>query len=184
MSRVRSAAEIVAAWQTAIERDVEVGRTPRLTLGAPGLATDATAALLALQTATVQRTDVTAPWLMIGGADVTWLAALLSPLPRGGAPLAPEPVVVFGGADDATNLAMWAMTAQLDTAPDLAPRLHAGAPPRREAWPLLEAGDPREPFGCGPLLDRTVRERDPAADWTVWGVMLLALCLVLSALLL
>ncbi len=179
MSRIRSTAEIAAAWQAAIERDVEVGRTPRLSMGAPDPVTDAAAALLALQGAAIQRTDMTAPWLLVGGAGATWLAALLSPLPSGDAPLAPEPVVVYGGADAATHLAMWAMTAELDTAPELAPRVHAGVLPRWAMWPLLEAADPPP----GPLLDRPLAP-DSAADWTAWGVMLLALCLVLSALLL
>jgi hypothetical protein len=134
----------------------------------------------------VQRTDVTAPWLITGDVGAAWLGALLSPLPHraqrapsGRGALAPEPVVVFGGVDAATQLATWAMTAGLDVAPELTPRLHAGVSPRWDAWPLLEAGDPPP----SPLQDQAVAP-DPAADWTAWGVMLLALCLVLSAFLL
>ena len=179
MNPIRSATEIADAWQAAIERDVELGRTPRLTMAAPDPATDAAAALLALQLATRQRTDMTAPWLLAGGPGAVWLAALLPPLPRGDAASVRGPMVVFGGADQATNLASWAMAAPLDRAPELMPRLHAGARPRWETWPLLEAADPPP----GPLVDRPVTP-DTATDWTAWGVMLLALCLVLSALLL
>jgi hypothetical protein len=121
---------------------------------------------------------MTAPWLMTGGVDAAWLGALLSPLARRGS-LAPDPVVIYGGADDATQLATWAMTAGLDAAPAFAPRLHPGVAPAWQAWPLWEAGDPPP----GSLQDRPVA-LDPVADWTAWGVMLLALCLVLSALLL
>jgi hypothetical protein len=173
----QSAAEIAAAWQAAIERDVEAGERPRLALGATGAAV--APALLALQAAATTRTDVTAPWLVAGGPSAAWTAALLAPLPQTGTPMAPEPVVVFGGTDAATLLASWGLLAALDAAPGLAPRLHPGVAPAWEAWPLWEAGDPPP----GALQDTPVTA-DPAADWTAWGVMVLALCLVLAAFLL
>ena len=183
MNPQHAAAAIAGAWQAAIERDVEAGAPPRLALGATGTVADAALALLALQMATVQRADVTAPWLVAGGADAAWLGALLSPLPGSplgaGAPLAPEPVLVYGGADAATQLATWGMAAGLDGAPELAPRLHAGVAPAWAAWPLWEAGDP--PPGA---LQDAPPVPDPAADWMAWGVMVLALCLVLAAFLL
>jgi hypothetical protein len=173
------AAEIAAAWQAAIERDVEAGERPRLALAATGTAADAAPALLALQTAATTRTDVTAPWLLAGGPGAAWTGALLAPRPQPAAPLPPEPIVVFGGADAATQLASWGLLAALDAAPGLAPRLHAGVAPTWEAWPLWEAGDP--PPGA---LQDAPAIADPAADWMAWGVMVLTLCLVVAAFLL
>jgi hypothetical protein len=184
----RSADEITAAWQSEIETKLEAGATPLLIAGAPTLVYNATPALLALQSTVLLRRDLTIPLLVAGGTGALWPAVLLAPLGHTGAP---EPMAIYGGADPAAYLATLATlttgaaappTAVAsgtppDVAPWLAPRLQPGAPAPWEALPLVEAGERPAAVPAGaPLLD-------PMADWIAWGAMLLALCLVLSALL-
>ena len=203
----RTVIDIVAAMQAEIETKLEMGGTPILLTGTPATTLDVAAMLLALQSATVQRTDLTRPLLLAGGGESGWLGLLLAPLPVANGPLPPEPRVLYGGADDATYLATLAtLPATQATLPTLAPpvglaatltpRLYPGAATAWEALPLLEVGEQPQALGSslvtneqpatgllavGPLT--TDRLADPLQEWIAWGVMLLALCLVLSALL-
>jgi hypothetical protein len=189
----RTAAEIAAAWQAEIENKLEAGATPLLVAGAPGRSYDGTTTLLAYQTMAARRGDMSAPLLAAGGASALWLGMLLAPA-DGAAAVAPA--VVFAGADPATYLAGVATLSSGALAPPapvatgtppslalwLSPRLQPGAPAPWEALPFAEVGERPQP-----MLAQSNSPLDPAADpigdWIAWGAMLLALCLVLSALL-
>lgn len=191
----RSAADIAAAWQVEIESKFETGATAVLLGGAPnGMVTGVTT-LLGLQNSTRQRHDVATPVLVAGGNSATWLGLLLPPLPASSGPIAPPPTLVYGGADEATYLAVVGLAGALaeQTVPALgparvstlqeigmnfAPRLQPGAATAWEMLPFTEVGE--QPT---PALALTTAPPDSSADWIAWGMMLLAFCLVFSALL-
>jgi hypothetical protein len=188
----RSAADIAAAWQAEIESKFETGSTALLHAGAPDTLLTSATTLIGLQHSTVQRTDVATPLLLAGGNSALWLGLLLAPQ-LSSSPHAPAPTVIYGGADATTYLAMMGMnaagvtTARMTTAQPtqplglgahLAPRLQPGVATPWEMLPLLEAGEQPLPANAAGRV-----ARDPADDWIAWGVMLLAFCLVLSALL-
>jgi hypothetical protein len=186
----RTAAEIIAAWETEIEIKQEAGAAPLLNAGAPSSAYGGLTTLLAFQSWMAQRTDMSTPLLAAGGSSPLWLGLLLGPTGGAGAP---EPVVFFGGPDPATFQAGVAtLTSGAATPPAmvaagtpaeyttwLAPRLQPGAVVPWEALPFVEIGERPQPG----LVANDSRPVDPIADWLAWGTMLLALCLVLSALL-
>lgn len=191
----RSAAEIAAAWQTEIETKLEAGAPPLLTAGMSSLAYSGIVTLLAFQLLERRRADLTAPVLAAGGSGALWLGLLLGPNSEPGAP---EPSVVYAGPDPATYLAgiatlstgalaapaAVATGAPPDMALWLAPRLQPGAPAPWEALPFAEVGErPLPPLAEPGSAARATGETDPTAGWIAWGAMLLALCLVLSALL-
>lgn len=193
----RSANDIAAAWQAEIERKLETGSSALLLGGAPDTLLTSATTLLGLQSSTLQRTDIATPSLLAGGNSALWLGLLLSPQPTGSGPHAPTPTVIYGGADTATYLALVGLTATQDAQPlgmgaQLAPRLQPGVATSWESLPLLEAGE-QPPFGMDVGLDAIAAQatvntgmnpvNDPTNDWIVWGIMLLAFCLVLSALL-
>jgi hypothetical protein len=186
----RTAAAIAAAWKAELENKQEAGATLLLNAGAPSLAYGGLATLLAFQSWMAQRTDMTTPTLVAGGSSPLWLGLLLGPTDGTGAP---EPAVVFGGPDPATFQASVATSASGIAIPPamvaagtpaeyttwLAPRLQPGAVAPWEALPFVEIGERPQPS----LVANDTRPMDPTADWIAWGTMLLALCLVLSALL-
>jgi hypothetical protein len=179
----RSAAEIAAAWQAEIESKLETGSTALLQAGAPDTLLPSATTLLGLQQSTVQRTDIATPRLVAGGNSALWLGLLLSPHASNG-PHAPAPLVIYGGADAATYIAAVSMIGGMTTAQPLglgahlAPRLQPGVATSWEMLPLLEAGEQPHPASAA-----SSALHNPAGDWIAWGVMLLAFCLVLSALL-
>jgi hypothetical protein len=189
----RSAADIAAAWQAEIESKLETGSTALLLGGAPANLTTNVSTLLGLQNITVQRNDVAIPLLVAGGNSALWLGLLLPPQPTGSGPSAPSPTIVYGGADEATYIAIVALTTTLVSQPiatpgaakavtplemgmNFAPRLQPGVAAAWETLPFVEVGEQPTPSLASAIPD-------PTTDWVAWGVMLLALCLVLSAML-
>jgi hypothetical protein len=199
----RSAAEIAAAWQAEIESKLETGATAVLFGGASSNLTTGATTLLALQNSTIQRNDIATPLLVAGGNSALWLGLLLPPQPAGDSSFAPSPTLVYAGADEATYLAVAWLTSSLTsgqgsqsyavtgaTYPEspsgasqemgihFAPRLQPGAPTAWEMLPFVEVGE--QPI---PALAMGSAPSDSTTDWITWGVMILAFCLVLSALL-
>jgi hypothetical protein len=196
----RSAADISAAWQTEIESKLESGSTALLIGGKPDNMITSVATLLGMQNSTIQRSDVAMPYLLAGGNSAVWLGLLLSPQPSGSALVAPPPTVVYGGADEATYWSMVELSRSLamrspvsadaaeggalpESSTHFTPRLQPGADTAWEMLPFVEVGEApvtsavaTAPLGTGATID-------PTGDWIAWGVMLLAFCLVLSALL-
>lgn len=186
----RSINQIAAAWDAEMAAKLEAGATPLMAAGAPSSLLSSVPTLLAMQQSVSQRDDVTVPLLVAGGSSSAWLALLLSPQPGGKSPAAPEPTVVFAGASPVTYhatlgviaagvttpLGEWSATTP-DIAGHFAPRRLPGAVAAWESLPFVEAGDRRTLPG-----DRQTTP-DALTDWVGGGVMLLALCLVLSALL-
>lgn len=189
----RSAADISAAWQIEIESKLETGATAVLLGGASSNVTSSATTLLGLQNSSVQRYDVATPLLVAGGNSAAWLGLLLPPLPTGNAPAAPPPAVLYGGADEATYLAVVGLTtalaSQMTPAPsiarsttpqemgmNLAPRLQPGAATAWEMLPFVEVGE--QPT---PTLALTTATHDRSSDWIAWGVMMLAFCLVFTS---
>jgi hypothetical protein len=189
----RSVSAIVRAWRQEIETKLEAGATPFLPVGAPNGVGRSVPTLLALQTLSARRVDLTQPLLPAGGSGALFAAALLAPLGRAGVP---EPTVVFTGPDPATHAAALATLTGGGHAPApavatgtpaeaagwLSPCIHPGAAAPWEALPLTEVG---EQLPAHTLAD--VEGELPAAasglDWMGYGGILLALCLVLTALL-
>jgi hypothetical protein len=64
-----------------------------------------------------------------------------------------------------------------------APRLAPGIAALWETLPFVEIGERPRPTLAEPGADPDATTLDPTSDWVAWGAMLLALCLVLSALL-
>ena len=185
----RTAAAIAAAWQTEIERGLEVGARPLWTSGAADDLLPSAGTLLALQQMLADRADLTTPLVVAGGNSALWLGLLLSPRPTAQGRHAPLPVVRFAGADAATHLAalacLAAPTAATDPAPaltlPLAPQQHPGAAAPWESLPLGICGDPA-PM---PLVAGGGRApADSLADWIAWAAMILAGALILAALIL
>ncbi|MCC6454969.1 MAG: hypothetical protein IT328_08515 [Caldilineaceae bacterium] len=194
----RSAADIAAAWQAEIESKLETGATAVLLGGTSSNMITGATTLLALQNSTIQRNDIATPLLVAGGSSALWLGLLLPPQPAGHSSFAPPPTLIYAGADEATYLAVAWLTSSLTTAPGsqphaapgahtgtaqeigihFAPRLQPGAPTAWEMLPFVEVGE--QPI---PPLAMTPVPSDPTADWTTWGVIILAFCLILSALL-
>lgn len=191
----RSAADISAAWQAEIESKLETGATATLLAGAPDNVLNSTATLLGLQNSTLQRNDIATPLLVAGGNSAVWLGLLLSPQPTGSDAIAPAPTLVYGGADAVTYLALLNLTtaqaeqphstsgavklaAAAEMGVQFAPRLQPGAATAWEMLPLVEVGE--QPT---PTLAPAALHADSTTDWIAWGIMLLVLCLVLSALL-
>jgi hypothetical protein len=189
----RSAADIAAAWQAEIESKLETGATAVLLSGASSSMTSNITTLLALQNSMVQRNDLATPLLVAGGNSALWLGLLLPPQLVEGSKSAPSLTVVYGGADEATYLAVVGLTAALaspaaiepgitksgtplEMGVQFAPRLQPGAATAWEMLPFIEAGE--QPT---PALALTTAMPDPTTDWVAWGIMMLAVCLVLSA---
>jgi hypothetical protein len=198
----RSAADIAAAWQAEIENKLETGASALLPAGAPNTLTSSAATLLGLQQSAIHRNDVATPWLLAGGNSALWLGLLLSAQPTGSGAVAPAPTVLYGGADEATYLAMVNLAGSQVAQPNpahagfrpgaavgmgiqFAPRLHPGSAAAWEMLPLVEVGEQpaTTPAGTQELAGSALHSSDPLGDWIVWGVMLFAFCLVLSALL-
>lgn len=185
----RTPDEIAADWQTEIETKLEAGTTPLLVTGTPALALHGAATLLAYQDLIARRNDITTPLLVAGGSSPLWTALLLAPGER---PATPLPAVVFGGPDPSIYLAsVETLSTGRLTAPSpvrsgtppalagyFAPRLAPGATAAWESLPFVEAGERPHPSVAGPAAND-----DPLHAWIAWGALLLALCLVLSALL-
>lgn len=184
-----SSTKIATAWQTEIETKLEAGATPLIQTGAPSNLLAGVPPLMAYRQFAARRTDITTPLMVAGGSSPLWLGLLLAPDDGRGVPL---PAVVFGGPDPVnqfatvSTLSSGALTVPLPirtgTPPALvsfyAPRLAPGAPAPWEALPFVEVGERPQ---LGPA--DTAVESDPTYEWIAWGVLLLALCLVLSALL-
>jgi hypothetical protein len=206
----RSAADIASAWQSEIESKLETGATALLLAGAPSSFIGSAATVLGLQNSTLHRNDIANPWLVAGGNSALWLALLLAAQPTGSELNAPSPTLLYGGADEATYLALVGLTVShvsqpndahaairpgtpLDMGIQFAPRLHPGAAAAWEMLPLVEVGEqPAANLPATNLPGSTQEtaggalsgvDSDPTGDWIVWGVMLFAFCLVLSALL-
>jgi hypothetical protein len=189
----RSATDIAATWQTEIESKLEIGATAILLSGTPDNVVSSTAMLLALQNSSIQRNDIATPLLVAGGNSAVWLGLLLPPQPAG-SPIAPAPTLLYGGADEATYLAIAGLTRAFavrsasgsatikssipaEVGTQFAPRLQPGAAAKWEALPFIEVGE--QPTPSLAVTNTT----DSTGDWIAWGSMLLVLCLVLSALL-
>ncbi len=212
----RSAADIAAAWQAEIESKLETGATAVLLGGVPASVTGSAATLLGLQYSAIQRNDIATPLLVTGGSSAVWLGLLLPPQPSGNVLNAPSPTLVYGGADDATYLAVVGLTTALAAQPfaasgdsqvtmptemgvQFAPRLQPGAASAWEMLPFIEVGEQPTPALAAsttampttymptafvPITSTlSGTSADPTGDWIAWGIMLLVLCLVLSALL-
>lgn len=195
----RSAADVAAAWQAEIESKLETGATATLLAGTPDNVISGAATLLAIQNSAIQRNDVATPLLVAGGNSAVWLGLLLPPQHTGSDLVAPAPTLIYGGADEATYLAIVGLTvalaaqpiavsgpAKASAAPEMgiqfAPRLQPGAATAWEMLPFVEVGE--QPTPALAVSSASVDPAgDPTADWIAWGVMLLALCLVVSALL-
>jgi hypothetical protein len=186
----RLAGSVRDEWQTEIDHRLESGTAPVFVAGAPNALLPLATTLLAYQTLAGQRRDITTPLIIAGGSGPGWLALLLPSQPPRTESHSPEPTLLYGGADAATYLATLALVAPLaepaaprlgltaDLAAQFAPRLQPGAPPAWEALPLIEVGET-----TGAALDTPQGTADPAGDWIAYGAMVLAFCLVLSALL-
>lgn len=206
----RSAADIAAAWQSEIDSRIETGATATLLAGAPDTVLGSANTLLALQENAIQRNDVTTPLLVIGGNSAVWLGLLLPPLPAGNHPHAPAPALVYGGADEATYVSVAALTlaaltpaaltraevqplvatgawrgvSPLELGFQVAPHLQPGTATPWELLPLVETGEqPATTTQHTTQHSALHSASDPTGDWIAWGVMLLAFCLVLTALL-
>jgi hypothetical protein len=197
----RSATDIAAAWQTEIERELEGGGTALLMAGAPNTLLASASTLLAAQQATLLREDIGTPLLVAGGNSALWLGLLFSPHLAGNVPNAPMPTLIYGGADEATYLSLVTLTAlqmaqpaaspafkrtlSFEMGAHFAPRLQPGVATAWEMLPLVEIGE-QPPAALNPVGAHAAlaqRSPDSTGDWVVWGVMLLAFCLILSALL-
>ena len=193
----RSAGDVATAWQAEIENKLETGTPALLQGGAPDSLLASVTTLLGLQRSTLQRTDIATPWLVTGGNSALWLGLLLPCQPQASNadsnPNTPTPTVIYGGADAATYLAMIELTTARGAQPlgmgaQFAPRLQAGVATPWEMLPLLEAGE-QSAHGTDAAFPQSSpqslvdTDNDPTGDWIVWGIMLLAFCLVLSALL-
>jgi hypothetical protein len=191
----RSAADIAAAWQGEIDSKLEMAAPALLLTGAPDTLLTNAASLLALQQSTLQRDDIATPLLVSGGNSALWLGLLLAPQPTGTTLHAPPPTVIYGGADEATYLSSVGLAAAmaapfpaahlasgatpLEMGMHVAPRLQPAVATPWEMLPLVEVGEQ-------PVVNSSAvaaESNDPTRDWVVWGVMMLALSLVLSAIL-
>jgi hypothetical protein len=202
----RSAADIAAIWQAEIESKLETGATAVLLGGAPDTVTSSAATLLALQNSAIQRNDIATPLLVAGGNSAIWLGLLLPPQTTGSGLSAPPPTLVYGGADEATYLAVVELTSALaaqqfaassepkvtmptEMGVQFAPRLQPGAATAWEMLPFVEVGEQPTPALAMAISRTSVSatstmpstSADPTGDWIAWGIMLLVLCLVLSA---
>ncbi len=186
------AGTVRAEWQTEIDHRLETGAVPVLIAGAPNALLPMATTLLAYQALAAQRRDITTPLIIAGGNGGGWLGLLLPGLSAGKDAQSPAPTVIYAGADTATYLATLALVAPMaepaavpigmtdDLAAQFAPRLQPGAPVAWEALPFVEVGEsPGAPLAAANGESLV----DPLVDWVAWGAMVLAFCLVLSALL-
>ncbi|RIK40185.1 MAG: hypothetical protein DCC55_15820 [Chloroflexi bacterium] len=92
------------SWKGMLEVALEKGQNPLLNLGAGAGLLESLPVLVALHAFAQERRDITSPTVVVGGAPVAWLAALLH---EPGSALHPSPPlqVVYGGPDVATHIA-------------------------------------------------------------------------------
>ncbi|MBX3012865.1 MAG: hypothetical protein KF832_15225 [Caldilineaceae bacterium] len=95
-------------WQQQIDQSLEAGAAVLLEGGVGHQLVDGLPALVALEQLMDERTDVTNPWLLMGGDGIAWSFAMLQ------ASQLPALTPLYGGADQSTYLAT------LATLPDLA----------------------------------------------------------------
>ena len=195
----RSPSSIVQFWQDDAEQNIEAGSTPVIEFGVSNMPSDNTPAFLALQRWSVQRTDVSTPIIPAGGVGPLWMAAMMRPAPRYSQTHAPEPLVLYTGANDAEYLSSVTIlhAAVAPSAPDtprraaipgsyFAPRSQPGMSIPWDSLPFLETYDP-QPFaarGEAPGDEGAGTEEshgDPTQDWLAWTALLLALFLILLA---
>lgn len=185
----RSAAEIAAAWQAEIDNKLEVGATATLTAGAPNSTLASTITLLGQQRSTVQRNDIATPQLVAGGNSAMWLGLLFAARPTGNGFHAPPPTHIYGGADEATYLALVELASTKTKPVDneslsiqsalnthFMPRLQPGVATSWEMLPFVEMGEPSPPLA-------PITPPDHQADWIAWGSMLLTVGLIVLAIL-
>lgn len=197
----RSAAEIAAAWQAEIDNKLEAGATATLTAGAPNTTLASAMTLLGQQQSALLRNDIATPQLIAGGNSAMWLALLFSPQPTGNHLNAPEPSLMYGGADEATYLtvvglanvgnasakattgtmAEESLATQSAMSAYLMPRLQPGVATHWELLPFVEMGEQSPP--PTPNAQHTDHHTDHQSDWIAWGSMLLTVFLIVLAIL-
>jgi hypothetical protein len=168
-------------WQTVIETGMETGQPPLLDLGlSPGILPGLTAALALISFAEA-RLDLTQPRVLVGGEGSSWLVALLATPQTAPPHQAPALTIIYGGADQATQMATVGITQSPSPA---TPGQHRLLPRSLTAWfaPAEHAGASSWPA----LVFQALRAvKPPAADdrWLAGAGGLLALALVILALL-
>lgn len=200
MYRTRPPSDIVQQWQDDVEQNTEAGVAPMLELGVSNMAAHDLPALLAMQRWCAQRSDITRPYLPVGGLGPLWIAAMMRPVSRHAAPDVPEPMVLYSGTNDAEYILTVAMAqAAADrTRPNshrrdaipvswLVPQSQPAMALSWDALPFLYLNPrPRVPHAgaaVGEMTSVSSAPADPTQDWLAWAGLLLALFLVLLAVL-
>ncbi len=178
MNQGHSPQTIADAWRETLDLSLETGESAVFSVDAlaGGLAGVHTAVALALLDA--QRGDLTAPSLVIGGANPEWLAALWHERPHSAPRRTPPTTIAFAAPDAATQLAT---RTTWDTRRSAFYQRPAGLPP----WVQPEAGADKAPaalrWDVAPLhrfIDSSGRD-----GWLAWAGVVAAIVLVLIALL-
>jgi hypothetical protein len=197
----RSPRQIAQRWQDDVDQDLEAGVDPILEFGVSNLPVDSTPSLLALQHWSAQRRDISVPVMPAGGLGPFWFAAMMRPLPSPSQRHAPEPIVLYTGANDAESLASVTLlhAAVEPSGPVVARRPAIPASyftPRSQpgttiSWDSLAFLETYHPPSAQPALAVDQKglvtedaRADPIQDWLAWVSLLLALFLVLLAALL
>lgn len=181
--------------------NTESGNAPVLELGVSHILSDSTMSMLALQRWAAQRHDVTTPFIPAGGTGPGWIAAMLRPVPGYEERVAPEPTIVYAGANKAEYLAsLNLLHAAADRSGTLAPAHMAipasqfvpqSQPGKTVSWDSLPFVDLFGPVSFASAetagdVDNGVQNAsgDPVQDWLAWTGLLMAFFLVLLAVLL
>lgn len=172
-------AAIKRHWQQQIDESLEAGDALVLEGGVSNSVVHNLGPLVALDQLAAERADVTAPWFLIGGDGVAWTMAWLR------AVHAPALLPLYGGADQATYLAM---LATLPTRPHdstataaliglyswLLPARQPGVAPSWSAFPFVLAETTVAPDDAQPT--------QLAAPSLAWLSLVVVIGLIISAL--
>jgi hypothetical protein len=179
MNQARSPQNIENAWNESLDLSLETGESPIFEMDAVSGGLTGMNAVLAMTLLDAQRTDLTAPQLLIGGASPLWLAALFHSRPDNAPRRTPPLTVIYTAPDVATDLAA-------RTTWDTRRSAFYQRPANLSPWAQPEAGPERNPatpdrWELAPLSRFSMTgNRD---GWLAWMGVVAATALLLIAVL-
>lgn len=185
------------AWQGQLEESLEAGEMLWLESGLSRQTVAHLPMLLALEQLARQRTDLTTPGLFLGGDGLVWTAALMSQAieqTRGGSPAL---TLGYGGADQASYMAMLATLPGLSThtrqqrvtglpvgmQAQFLPTRQPGAIPPWSSLPFVLAQQATSPAHAHTSHAHTSHAHTVDAEtWLPWLTILVVIGLMITAL--
>jgi hypothetical protein len=179
MNQGRSPHNIEKTWNESLDLNLEAGDSPFFGVDAVSSGLVGMNAVLAMALLDAQRSDLTAPQILIGGVSPLWLAALWHVRPNSAPRRTPPITVIYSAPDVATHLAA-------HTTWDTRRSTFYHRPGNLPPWMQPEAGPESNPATPGRWEDAPLNQFSMVGNrdgWLAWVGVVTAIALLLIALL-